>query len=362
MTMRTLNHPFRLGIGRGLALGLACCAALAACVGSGGDSSSGTGGAPAATGSGGASTSSGGAPFQSSSGGAPVSNGSGGAVPVSSGGSGTGGTPDMTGSGGALPTSSGGVTGSAGAPGSGGASPVGGSKGTGATSAGGSSGSVGGSSAPGACAGVFCDGFESGTTLGSAWTVDNAVTGNVVEVVTTMKHSGNNAVHMKFGTGQGATFIHETMGFPAPMNSLWGRVWVYYMTDPSSAGHDVYIEASDGIMNTQHGVRPLNTQGGSMTINVDPSTVGGAGETSASANKPLPRGAWTCFEWQIAATGGSGSVTLYMGGTQLATVPKVGIPNLVYMRVGYEHYAADKAGGEMWLDDYAIGTTRQNCM
>jgi hypothetical protein len=32
------------------------------------------------------------------------------------------------------------------------------------------------------------------------------------------------------------------------------------------------------------------------------------------------------------------------------------------MRVGYEHYAADKAAGDMWIDDYAVGTSRLNCM
>jgi hypothetical protein len=347
MTMITLKTPFRPGIGRGLALGLACCSALAACVGSG-DSSSGTGGSTAAA-SGGATvqTSSGGATFQTSSGGATIQASSGGATVDTS----SGGATVSVGSGGTV-ASSGGLTGS-----SGGA--VGSSGGALAASgggpAGGSTGSMGGSGS-GACAGVFCDGFEGSTKLGAAWTVESAVAANVVEVVSTMAHTGTNSVHMKFTTASGATFIHETMGFPIA-TALWGRVWMYVMNDPSSNGHDVYIEGSTGMNLTNNGVRPLNTQGGNMSINVDPGLNGG--EDGASSNKPIPRGAWTCFEWQITS---AGAVTLYMGGTQLATIAKTKVPALIEMRVGYEHYAADKAAGDMWIDDYAVGTSRLNCM
>jgi hypothetical protein len=34
---------------------------------------------------------------------------------------------------------------------------------------------------------------------------------------------------------------------------------------------------------------------------------------------------------------------------------------LIEQRVGYEHNMADTAGGEMWIDDYAIGSTRIGC-
>ena len=94
------------------------------------------------------------------------------------------------------------------------------------------------------CAGVFCDGFEGGTKLAADWSVDNTVMANVVEVVSTKAHTGTNSVHMKFTSSAGQTFIVEKKGFPAPMNSLWGRVWLYVMT-PSDGGHDVYIESTD---------------------------------------------------------------------------------------------------------------------
>lgn len=207
----------------------------------------------------------------------------------------------------------------------------------------------------GACNAVFCDGFEDGTMLGAAWTIDKAVEANTVEVVSTMVHSGSNAVHMKFMAGSGATFIRSTRGFPAPMNSLWGRVWMYAMMPNSNGGHNVFIEASGGGDVVNRGVRPLNTQGGSMSINVAPP------DNGAGTNMKFPQGKWVCFEWQIASNGTSGSVTLFMDGAQLATTANKPIPSLLFQRVGYEHYAADKGPNELWIDDYAIGTSRIGC-
>jgi len=190
------------------------------------------------------------------------------------------------------------------------------------------------------------------------WMVDSSVFGNVVEVVSDKAHTGTNSVHMSFTATEGFTFICENQGLLGL--PLWGRVWMFIMNDPSSAGPDVYLETSDGYLQT-HGVRALSTQGGIMTINVDSTTGAGTGET-ASSNTPLPRGAWTCFEWQIAATGATGSVTLYMNGAQLASLPNVGLPNLTSQCIGYQHDAADSVAGDMWIDDFAIGTTRLNCM
>jgi len=182
----------------------------------------------------------------------------------------------------------------------------------------------------------------------------------MVEVVSTKAHSGTSSVHMKFATAAGNTLIKTTKGFPAPMNSLWGRVWLFLMTADGSSGHDVYIETSDGTDLRSRGVRPLNTIGGNMTINVSP---GIAAEDGNSSNMKMPKGAWTCFEWQIAANGttGTGSVTLYMGGTQIAKVPNTKMEPFAIQRVGYEHYAADPTAGEMWIDDFAIGSSRINC-
>lgn len=286
-------------------------------------------------------------------GGGPASSGGSTVIMMGAAGTSASGGTGATSAGGDSAIAGGGATATGGAGGSGGSG--------GTTALGGSGGGVGvaGGSGAGNCNGAsFCDGFEAGLTLGAAWTVDK-VAGNVVEVVTGMAHSGANAVHMKFQTNMGATFIHESMGFPAPMNSFWGRAWFYIMTPATSTGHDVYIEVAD-VLSTNTGVRPLNTQGGKMSINVTPGINGG--EDGPQTTMALPRGAWTCFEWQITTTSGTtGSVTLYMGGMQIANQPKTKIPAIMFQRVGYEHYNADTTGGDMWIDDYAVGPMRLNC-
>ena len=358
-----------------LSLGLACCA-MAACGSVGGNS------VPQASGSdngvsGAASGNAGGESGSAVSGG---SSGSSGMVGVGSSGSGTSGFTNPTagtsgggaGSSGDLGTSgtsgngtttsgsSGGGVSTSGSATGGGDSGPGGTSGTSGTAAGGGEGGAAGCPAGAS----FCDDFESGTTLGSAWTTDNTLMATVKVVNTyttmpgpTMAHSGTNSVQISFTTGAGYAMIVEKMGFPAPMG-YWGRVW-YYVETPTDGGHDVYIEGSTGMNLQNNGVRPLNTQGGKMSINIDPAA--GGGEASATATMgAIPRGAWTCFEWQISATGGTGDVVLYVSGTLAATVKMQAIPALTEQRVGYERYAAGTAGN-VWIDDYAIGPTRLNC-
>ncbi len=213
---------------------------------------------------------------------------------------------------------------------------------------------------------VFCDDFEASSALGAAWTTDN-ILGATIGVVSTytvtpgptMAHSGKNSVHIGFTTGSGYAMIVEKMGFPAP-TGYWGRVWLYIEIPAGDTGHDVYIEGSTGMNLSNYGVRPLNTNKGDMTINIDPV---GTGEGGANTTTPIPRGAWTCFEWQISATGGTGDVVLYAGGATAATatLKSEPIPALVEQRVGYERYGAGTAG-DLWIDDYAIGSTRLGCM
>lgn len=205
-----------------------------------------------------------------------------------------------------------------------------------------------------------------GSALGAAWTVDNTL-GATVSVVSsftampgpTMAHSGKNAVQIAFPAKSGYAMIVEKNGFPAP-SGYWGRVWLYVETPASDNGHTVYIEGSTGMDLQNHGARPLNTQRGKMAINIDPV---GNGEAGANSPTSIPRGAWTCFEWQISATGGTGDVVLYVGGAMMpvASLTAKPIEALVEQRIGYERYATGSAGN-LWIDDYAIGPMRLGCM
>ncbi|MGD0678508.1 MAG: hypothetical protein ABSC94_24130 [Polyangiaceae bacterium] len=244
------------------------------------------------------------------------------------------------------------------------------------TSSGTSSGSGddGGNSEPGegGTAGcgtaVFCDGFEGSATLDSNWTPDaNNPAGNTVKVVTTMAHSGTNSVELSLAAKSGATFIDEKMGFPIAGGDQWGRVWLYVNT-PTDNGHDVYIEASTGMATMNNGVRPLNTEGGTMATNVDPQSAAG-GEATGNSGTALPKMAWTCFEWHIGLTGMMGSLELYVGGTALAKTAvtftsqgNAAVGSLVETRIGYENYNGAATASTIYVDDFAIGTAQIGCM
>ncbi|MES1173283.1 MAG: hypothetical protein ABUL62_03060 [Myxococcales bacterium] len=335
---------------RGLCLSIAASSLLAAC----GSSDGATGGGPAgATSTAGAATANAGSSNVAGAGnvaGAIGGGGAGGSLAVA--GSSPGGAP----SGG----SGGSNTGFAGAnTGIGGAS--GGGSGVAGASAGGPAGCPTGA--------AFCDDFDAATSLGSAWSMDNTLNATIKVVNTftttpgpTAAHSGTNAVQISFTTGSGYAMIVSKMGFPASPSTTgyWGRVWLYVETPAASdSGHTVYIEGSTGMNLSNNGARPLNTQSGKMSINIDPV---GAGEASAATSMAIPRSAWTCFEWQISATGGNGDVTLFVGGamTAAASIKAKAIQALTEQRIGYERYASGVAGN-LWIDDYAIGTARLGC-
>jgi polysaccharide lyase-like protein len=219
---------------------------------------------------------------------------------------------------------------------------------------------------------IFCDGFEGSTTLDSNWTVVSTPgSTNTTTVVTTKAHTGTNSVHISFANGSsGYTFINETKGFPIT-TAIWGRVWLNVTTTPGA--HEIYIQTSDGMSIGNNGIRALNTYNGpDIRTNIDPV---GTSETNGISNPAvaLPMGTWTCFEWTVGLTGTMGTVSLYMnatGTTTAALVPgttatfpstgNVAIPAMIEQQVGYERYGSG-AAADIYIDDYAIGTTQLGC-
>jgi hypothetical protein len=360
-----------------VARGFACCA-LAACGGNGGSvplasgsssDNSGTGSGTSTSGSatGNASgTSSGtngtaGAASGTATGASGVATGNSGATGAS--GVATGNSGSATGISGTATGASGAVTGNSGASGTASMSGAGaGDAGSGTGSGDASGPVVSGDGGTGCTGATFCDGFENSATLAADtdWKVDSDTPANVVEIVTNKSHSGSNSVHLGFTTTAAfSTYIDETKGFPN--TGYWGRVW-YFVMNGTESGHQVYIDGTDGTNLSNYGVRPLNTQSaGMIAVNVDPG-VGGKGESGGTSGTKMPQGVWTCFEWQVTGVGGTGNVTLYMGGTLVAGTEAMGvpIPNLIEERIGYERYGGG-AAGDIWMDDYAIGPTRIGC-
>jgi hypothetical protein len=170
---------------------------------------------------------------------------------------------------------------------------------------------------------------------------------------------------MTFLAGKNQTaFMDEKMGFPIA-TSMWGRVWLNVNT-PNDPGHIVYIELSDGMMTMNHGVRPLNTSG-NIETNVDPASASN-NEASGTTAVALPKGAWTCFEWNVAVNGTKGTIELYMGGTAVAgstasftSQGDATVTGLTETRIGYENYNGASAASTIYVDDFAVGTTQIGC-
>ena len=278
----------------------------------------------------------------------------------------TGGSTNVGTGGGATATggtdaTGGAETGGSTSPGTGGAATAtGGTDATGGAggrgqSTGGSAGTSNGGTSGGGCgSAAFCDDFER-TMLGTDWMLDAQTAANSIEISTAQHHSGTSSVHIKFGTGAMANYVDSAKGFPFPNDAFWGRVWLYAMTGLES-GHHVYIEAQSGATNSM-GVRVLNTQ--KMTFIATNLQVGDSGGVSAVT---MPQGKWSCFEWNIAASGGKGPVKLYLDGTEVpgTAIANATIPHVDKTRLGIQRYGGGVAG-ELWYDDYAVGAARIGC-
>ena len=376
-----MTATIKLGLGQALALALAC-SALAACGSNGtntvaGGGSSGSSGGPGdMSASGGSSSgdmgsgSSGGTGTSSSGAGSGASSGTSSGIGFSSSGSGSASSGSASSSGasssGASSSGPGGGSGSSSGSGSSGGAPDAGKTGGSASGSSGGSGGSGEGGAAGCPAGAaFCDDFEASAMLGSAWTIDNTL-GATISVVSTytatpgptMAHSGKNAVQISFTTGSGYGMLVNKSGFPDAMG-IWGRVWMYIETPATDTGHDVYIEGSTGVTLNMYGIRPMNSQKGNLSINQSQM---GLSESGPTSTMPVPRGAWTCFEWNISASGASGTLALYVGGAAMPLQSlNSQIPTLVESRLGYERFAPGTAGN-LWIDDFAIGSARLGCM
>lgn len=230
-----------------------------------------------------------------------------------------------------------------------------GGAGSGGQSTGGTAGTSNGGATSGCGTAAFCDDFERNTMLGTEWMLDNPQAANTIEVSTTQHHSGMNAVHIKYGTGAMATYVDAAKGFPFTNDSFWGRVWMYAMTG-TEMGHHVYIEAQVGPTN-KSGVRVLNTQRAALVA-----TNLQVGDQSGISTVTMPQGKWSCFEWNITATGGKGAVKLYLDGTEVpgTALTNVTIPHVDKTRLGIQRYGGGTAG-ELWYDDYAVGAERVGC-
>jgi len=340
---------------------------------SGGATQTSTGGTTQPVGSGGATSSSGGAP--ASSGGAP---GTGGEATT-----GTGGAV-APGSGGAAPTGGNSAGGgpAGGKPGTGGAGGSGkaGSSGTatGGTQGGGGAGTsnnpimAGGDSkcaTPMVAIGSLCDGFEGpaiGAT-GSPMMADPMNVASTAVVDTTKPYRGTKSAHLKMASAR--AFITESGTFDqagsiATNNDMWGRMFVWVEAPMTPGGHTVFIRLEDpalsGMSKELHlaGMNDGNYFGAELRTTKD----NWAPPSGGTIKYPLATPKWECWEWHTTA---KNTLDFYIDGKIVAPMSVTAannwpFPTFKKLSVGFLSFRAN-ANVEMWIDEIAIGTSQIGC-
>ena len=228
---------------------------------------------------------------------------------------------------------------------------------------------------------LLCDDFE-GDGLGagsSPWKIETMNTSNdvaktgKVELTTTKPAHGAHSVHIVVPdtaagdpAGGSPAFISETKTFPTLANDLWGRMLVFYT--PKAAlpnSHWVNIATVGSAPSPDQQLRIGGSGAAKLNSNELPS------DTFANSATVMPVNKWVCFEWHLQA-GTAANIHFYLNGTELTDVAVVdgNSPNttdkkwhsvpFAKLQLGWQYWNGS-FGGEMWLDDVAIGSARLTC-
>ena len=101
----------------------------------------------------------------------------------------------------------------------------------------------------------LCEDFESGQLDMQRWTLNKPSASAAITVDTMHAHGGQYAVHIKVVPNQQSTaMINEAVTFPAPSNSFYARMFVYFSPEiPVAAGADFHTGFLFGIGKNDRG-------------------------------------------------------------------------------------------------------------
>ncbi|HVR64286.1 MAG TPA: hypothetical protein VMU50_20440, partial [Polyangia bacterium] len=224
--------------------------------------------------------------------------GGGGVVPAAGGSGGHGGA--ASGSGGAAGTGSGGTApgGTGGASGSGGASGTGGENLPGDAGPDGGAASDADAAAPGACAGLFCEDFESGQIDPAKWSTPTANGATFMLQQKVVAH-GKYAVqfHGNAGLAQADYAYLIWKNAPAAMaKHNFGRAYFYVTPKPHSIDMGMVFGGTAGFPKPTYlsiANHATGWQLGFIKLS------GGQGEVQAYLKPDIPVGVWSCLEWEF---------------------------------------------------------------
>ncbi len=217
----------------------------------------------------------------------------------------------------------------------------------------------------------LCEDFESGTLDPAVWTV----TGTAPAVDDQRAARGQRALHVKID-GNGPSLIAETKTFPAPNDTYFGRMFVYFQSLPSpAAGFDYAHWTFAAASGT--GVKGEVRLSGQMQNGVNLFGVGtdslddpnGSGDWTNpdqdpgpnGTPTPVPTGQWLCIEWMH--DGAHNQTRFWWDAVEhpsLATTPATPhlgnsgvpftLPSFTSLWVGWYEYQKTTEPFELWID------------
>ncbi|HEX3770323.1 MAG TPA: hypothetical protein VHV30_05640 [Polyangiaceae bacterium] len=225
----------------------------------------------------------------------------------------------------------------------------------------------------------LCEDFETGTLNTAVWKAQGTA-----PVIDTMQAArGTHALHIT-QQGNGLSYIKESVTFPEPHDTYFGRVFVYFKSLPTPPGmtyaHWTMIAASGtGIPGEIRVSGQLQSGKNLFGVGTDNEADGGSGDWTNSDRDPngmpaaVPTNKWLCIEWMH--KGDTNETAFWWDAVphpSLATDAGVvhgGNPQNPYLLpqfnnvwVGWQEYQTSTEPFESWIDEIAIDVERIGCV
>lgn len=224
----------------------------------------------------------------------------------------------------------------------------------------------------------LCEDFESGTLDTATWTA----VGTPPAIEGAQHARGSKALHIT-QHGNGLSYIREKKTFPAPNDTYWGRIFVYFVQLPATPGmtyaHWTFAAASgtgttgeirlSGQLQNGKNLFGVGTDSGN-----DPAGTGdwtNSDKDPNNAPRAVPTGEWLCIEWMHAGATNETRffwdavehTSLYTSATQHGgNTNQYKLPEFNQLWIGWQEYQASTETFEMWVDEIAIDPARVGCV
>jgi hypothetical protein len=227
----------------------------------------------------------------------------------------------------------------------------------------------------------LCEDFETGSLDTKIWTPSGTPV-----VIDGMQHArGTHALHIT-QHGNGNSYIRESVTFPEPNDTYFGRVFVYFKSLPTPAGtangyaHWTMLAASGtGVPGEIRVSGQLQNGKNLFGVGTDNQTDGGSGDWTNSDNDPkgapvaVPLDKWLCIEWMH--KGDTNETAFWWDGVphpSLSTTAGVKhggnpgnpylLPDFKQLWIGWQEYQTSAEVFESWIDAIAIDRQRIGCV